>query len=632
MSTPQPPAPRSGRRLLGALLAGALATGGLALVAPAAHAATGTPISSGSISWGLKTSFRSYVTGIAHGSVTAASPATDNGTQTTFPLVGDTWSDSSGTAAGDGSVNFIGHDGVLDLTISDPAIVVDGAAATLVVDAIDSDDNSYTDLALADLDLSTAVTRSGSTISITDAPATLTASGAAIFSYNGHPMYPAGTVLDTVDATIQLQAPPVVTVSRTSIGTDETATVTVTGSGFLPGDAIATRPPLAGRSGGVYVAIGKFAETWQPSKGAASSTRKNAGVKWAVPAADLPTIGGTAAGGIELSPTGSFTAELTVSKAALDAITGLDASHVNYGVYTYPGGGAVNATWETYTPVTFYDRSASTLKLSTKTTTYGTAAKVSAKVGPSSATGTVTLTGAGDPITATVKKGVASITLPSGLAAGTHELVGTYSGDAVRAGATATVSLTVRKASTTTRITPRTGRFGTPTTVAVKVSRSADGQVRLTGAREEIIVDVVAGRATVTLPSSLTPGTRKLKGTYLPDANHKGSSDTARLTVKKAATSTSASVGTAPTSTAAGTVVVTIAGVPDHDVPTGKVTLRVSKGSKQYTTTGRLSEGTVTLDVRKLAVGTWKLAVRYGGDSRYADNGYRSVGTVVVAG
>ena len=147
-------------------------------------------------------------------------------------------------------------------------------------------------------------------------------------------------------------ADPSVTVSRTVFSTEGSATVTVEGKNFDPASATGTRPPLAGKPGGAYVVFGKFAEVWRPSAGAASSSRVNTSQKWAVSKADMPGIGGDAAGAVELRADGSFTAELVVDKAAIDA-KATAASLVNYGIYTYPGSGAVQAKYETYTPVTF---------------------------------------------------------------------------------------------------------------------------------------------------------------------------------------------------------------------------------------------------------------------------------------
>lgn len=147
---------------------------------------------------------------------------------------------------------------------------------------------------------------------------------------------------------------PTVTVSDTAIGQGGTATVTVSGRHFDPALATGSRPPLAGRPSGTYIAFGKYADVWKPSDSAASSARSNlaSATKWAVLAADTATIGGPGAGAVELGADGSFTTELTIDKAALDT-TATAETLKNYGVYTYPGGGAAQPAYETYTPLTF---------------------------------------------------------------------------------------------------------------------------------------------------------------------------------------------------------------------------------------------------------------------------------------
>lgn len=152
---------------------------------------------------------------------------------------------------------------------------------------------------------------------------------------------------------------PSVTLSQATFDADGTTTITVTGSGFDSPDAIGLYPPLAGRPSGVYLAFGKFAPTWRPSQGASSSARPAVpatagGLKWAVPADSVQTVGGASAGAIELAPDGTFTATLTISKAAADAAaTAKGLTEGSYGIYTYPGGGASVPSYETYTPVTF---------------------------------------------------------------------------------------------------------------------------------------------------------------------------------------------------------------------------------------------------------------------------------------
>lgn len=145
---------------------------------------------------------------------------------------------------------------------------------------------------------------------------------------------------------------PTVTVSQTT-GLDPAGeTVTIRGTGFLPNAPAThgTRPPLAGKFTGAYVTFGRFADVWKPSAGAASSARNadRSTTKWGVSAADMAAIGGTAGGAIEIAPDGTFETTITITKEYAGA-----ATSGNYGIYTYPGGGAAYPIFETYTPITF---------------------------------------------------------------------------------------------------------------------------------------------------------------------------------------------------------------------------------------------------------------------------------------
>ena len=142
---------------------------------------------------------------------------------------------------------------------------------------------------------------------------------------------------------------PTVTVSKAT-GIAQGETVTVTGSGFLPSGTATNgvRPPLAGQFSGTYVVFGKFADTWQPSAGAASSARSVIAQKWAVPAASMATIGGAGSGAIELTADGTFSVDL--------ALTTTEAQNLaagRFGIYTYAGSGTVYAPFETFTPISF---------------------------------------------------------------------------------------------------------------------------------------------------------------------------------------------------------------------------------------------------------------------------------------
>jgi len=74
-------------------------------------------------------------------------------------------------------------------------------------------------------------------------------------------------------------------------------------------------------------------------------------------------------------------------------------------------------------------------------------------------------------------------------------------------------------------------------------------------------------------------------------------------------------VSKAPTSRKAGKYKVTFTGA---STATGKVTLKLSKGKTTKTITGKLSKGVVTFTVPKLAKGTWKVAISWPGDAKYA--------------
>jgi hypothetical protein len=622
-------------RALPLALAAALALGALGAVPTTAHAEDSVAIRSGSITWGVKSSFRNYVTSqIANGTITTTAPATDDGTRTTFPSTSGNWASTTASVGANGAVRFSGHNGELDVTIANPEIRIATGTASLVADVTDSDDVAHDDLTLADLDLTGAVTSDDGVVTITNAPATITAAGSAVFSYHGNAFYPAGTALDPVSASFTVkQVAPTLTISKTTFTTKQNATVTVTGKDFYPEDSLATRPPLAAKASGVYVVVGRFAEAWQPSASAPSSARKALGsqTKWAVLAADMATIGGPGAGAIELSADGGFTAELSFSKDQLDAIAGLTSDHVNYGIYTYPGGGATKASWEKYVPVTFTEPTPTSLSLAAPTVTVGSTAKVTATISPSAATGTVTLAGAGEPITVALSGGKVEFTVPAGLAAGTHLLSASYAGSDLHAASAAETTLTVAKAGSGVAVSAPASSYGTAAKVTVSVSSAATGKVTLSGsgiATQNATLS--AGRASFTLPATLAPGSRTLTAAYSGDATFQPATATATLVIAKTKPVAKISVSKKPTSKKAGKAKITVSGPSGATKPTGKATLKLTKGKKSKTVTVKLSAGATALTVPKLAKGTWKVQVKYAGDSRYAALGYTAVGKVTV--
>lgn len=170
-------------------------------------------IDGGTLTWGVKKSFRDYLAGpIAHGSVAVDGGVTQKPDGTfAFPVTGS-WSDpAAGTAEVrmGGTVRFTGHDGpptcaiehspCLALKISDPVLRVDGDHGVLSADVESKDETThqvvtYTGVELAEVDAAGWATTKDR-VTARALPATLTASGAAAFAG----FYAAGAELDPID-------------------------------------------------------------------------------------------------------------------------------------------------------------------------------------------------------------------------------------------------------------------------------------------------------------------------------------------------------------------------------------------------------------------------------------------------
>jgi hypothetical protein len=168
------------------------------------------PIIGGYADWGVKEAFRDYIEGpIAQGTITLSGGATQNADGTfRFPGAATGTYDAAtetGTGHFSGSVQFEGHDGVLDMTITDIRIEFAGDDGILRADVASRDLDtgnmiSYPDIAFADLDLSSVnpVPGGDSSVSWSSIPAVLTAAGAP--SFEG--FYQAGEPLDPVSVVL----------------------------------------------------------------------------------------------------------------------------------------------------------------------------------------------------------------------------------------------------------------------------------------------------------------------------------------------------------------------------------------------------------------------------------------------
>ena len=142
-------------------------------------------IKSANLGWGVRDSFRNYVRGgIANGSWEL------NGTS--YSSDAFNWSNGTGTFKGgkgsisfSGSVRFTGHHGILDTTIANPRLEINGNSGTLYATMTSNDPSgkatNYGEVALLKVDLS-GLQSSADAVSVNGAATTLTAEGAKAFA------------------------------------------------------------------------------------------------------------------------------------------------------------------------------------------------------------------------------------------------------------------------------------------------------------------------------------------------------------------------------------------------------------------------------------------------------------------
>ncbi|MDX6623451.1 MAG: hypothetical protein QOE75_1383 [Solirubrobacterales bacterium] len=169
------------------------------------------------LGWGLKESFRGYVTSTAGGSIHVLDGASTTGVAPAFsgfgfPLAGGEYaindladmSDDQAIVKGSGTAVLCGTKHKFRVVLSNPTLVIDGADSRIVVDLDTNLSGVWTptqrvDFAELDLDgITPFYNRSGSEVSWEDIPAALTEAGAEAFGG----FYPEGEALDPVSLTL----------------------------------------------------------------------------------------------------------------------------------------------------------------------------------------------------------------------------------------------------------------------------------------------------------------------------------------------------------------------------------------------------------------------------------------------
>ncbi|MFD5015688.1 HtaA domain-containing protein [Streptomyces chartreusis] len=171
-------------------------------------------IADGTLGWGVKQSFRSYVVGgVANGGITTsggASQAADNGVFTFTDATGEYDTDADTLSADfKGAVTFKGHKGQgedggygLDLTLTGLRVTLEEGVGELTADVTSLGEKTE-DVVLADLKADEPdLAAQEDVITADDVTATLTEAGAKAFGG----FYTAGTELDPVDLAVALTA------------------------------------------------------------------------------------------------------------------------------------------------------------------------------------------------------------------------------------------------------------------------------------------------------------------------------------------------------------------------------------------------------------------------------------------
>ncbi|MGH4027897.1 HtaA domain-containing protein [Actinomycetota bacterium Odt1-20B] len=159
-------------------------------------------IEDAAVDWGVRRTFREYVTGsLAHGKWTLSGGAQDGGALFRFPRGEGTYDPKKHTLDADfaGGIRFTGKHG-LDIALSKVTVAVRDGKGTLSAD-VDSKDLTAKKAPLITFRAGRLTPKDG-LVTLAEAPAELTAQGARTFGS----MYKAGTAMDPVSLAVALDA------------------------------------------------------------------------------------------------------------------------------------------------------------------------------------------------------------------------------------------------------------------------------------------------------------------------------------------------------------------------------------------------------------------------------------------
>ncbi|MCQ8827596.1 beta strand repeat-containing protein [Streptomyces malaysiensis] len=442
-------------------------------------------------------------------------------------------------------------------------------------------------------------------------PSTCTPTGTVTFVITGGP-----TLTGTLDATGQA----CVTTSDIPVGT-HTVTATYAGDGDVMGSTATTPVTVNQASSTTALTI------TPPSPSCGQSVTLCAQVTTTPPGTCTPTgtVTFTIAGGPTLTGTLNATGQACVTTSAIPVGT-------HAVMATYSGDTGVAGSGDTGSVTVGQGVSTTTLTITPASPVCGQSVTLCAQVtvaSPSTCapTGTVTFTIAGGPtLTGTLNASGQACVTTSAIPVGTHAVTATYGGDTGVAGSSASGSVTVGQAASTTAltITPASPVCGQSVTLCAQVTVASPSTCAPTGT----VTFTIAGGPTLTgtlnatgqacvTTSAIPVGAHAVTATYAGDTGVAGSSASGSVTVGQAATMTVLTSSPNPSTPGQNvTFTATVTAVPPAGTPTGTVTFVISGGP---TLTGTLNgAGQATVSTNTLTTGAHTVVATYGGDGCFA--------------
>ncbi|GAA1162239.1 beta strand repeat-containing protein [Streptomyces rhizosphaericus] len=456
-------------------------------------------------------------------------------------------------------------------------------------------------------------------------PSTCIPTGNVTFAVSGGP-----TLTGTLDATGQA----CVTTSAIPVGT-HSVTITYPGDGDVLGST--TTLPLT-----VNQAASTTALTITPSTASCGqSVTLCAQVTTTPPGTCAPTgtVTFTIAGGPTLTGTLNASGQACVTTSAIPVGTHAVTA-------TYGGSTGVAGSTGTGSVTVNQGVSTTTLSFLPASPVCGQPVTLCAQVtvaAPSTCTptGTVTFTIAGGPtLTGTLDATGQACVTTTAIPVGTHAVTATYAGNTGVAGSSASGSVTVGQAASTTAltITPASPVCGQSVTLCAQVTTTSPGTCAPTGT----VTFTIAGGPTLTgtlngsgqacvTTSAIPVGTHAVTATYGGNTGVAGSSASGSVTVGQASTTTTLTSSPNPSTPSQNvTFTATVTAVPPATgIPTGNVTFVISGGP---TLIGTLNgAGQATVSTNTLTTGAHTVTATYGGDTCFAASTSPTITQNVVA-